>query len=239
MRSFGVLLAGGLGSRMKRAKLPKQFLELEGVPVIVLTLRRMAEVEEFDAIVIAIHPDWKEYLEELLGSSDIDRGRIVITEGGSERIDTIRNAMSCVEGHFDVGDGDVIVFHDAVRPFISPDVLRASIRAAAEHGGAVASYPAADTMYLSEDGKLVSSMPDRRKLYHGQAPDSFLFTRFKRALESLSAEERRAVTGTAQIGMLKGIPICLVPSDSSNMKITSDSDIAIATSIMKSEWTAG
>lgn len=232
-RAFCILLAGGTGSRMGGA-LPKQFLPLKGVPIIIRTLRRVLECRSFAAVVVAIHPEWEEDFRALLPQYAVDESRIVVVHGGAERHDSILNALKAARRHFDVTEADVVVVHDAVRPFVSRRVLDDSVAAAAEHGACVAACPAVDTMLVVRDGMVVE-VPKRSELYNGQAPDSARLLSLERAIESLSADERRAVTGTAQICVLKGIPVKAIKGDPDNIKITTPHDLEVGERIVESQ----
>ena len=230
---YGVVLAGGTGTRMKNGPMPKQFIKLSGVPTIILTIKRMLLVERFDVLIIAIHQSWVEYMNELIAEY-IDDPRIRVIPGGAERLDSIANAVNeaALQG---VGKDDVIVLHDAVRPFVPVKVLEDSIDGALAHDAVVAAVPAVDTMLWIEEGTIVSDMPDRSKLYHGQAPDSFRLEVLKRSLESLTDEDRKIITGTAQICMLKGIEIHTIPGDRNNIKLTTPEDLITAEGLLKEE----
>lgn len=234
MMKYGVILAGGIGKRMN-SSLPKQFIELDGIPIIIRSIRKLLEITEFDFIYIAIHPDWLEYLKKLLDLYQIEKTKIQITLGGNERIDTIENVVNTIINFHPLNESDVIVIHEAVRPFVSHEILRNSIIYAQKYGAVVAASPVTDTMLWVEEDDLVVSMPNRSKLYHGQAPDSFRLKLLKESLEKISSEERKNITGTAQICMICGIPIHIIPGDPKNIKITTESDLDIANSIIKRE----
>ena len=230
---YGVVLAGGTGTRMKNGPMPKQFIELGGVPTIILTITRMLLVERFDVLIIAIHQSWVEYLNDLI-ERFINDSRIVVIPGGAERLDSIANSVAEAAKR-GVSHDDVIVLHDAVRPFVPIKVLEDSIDGALEHDAVVAAVPAVDTMLWIEEGTIVSDMPDRSKLYHGQAPDSFRLEVLKHSLETLTDEDRKIITGTAQICMLKGIKIHTILGDRNNIKLTTPEDLITAEGLLKEE----
>lgn len=230
---YGVVLAGGTGTRMKNGPMPKQFIELGGVPTIILTIKRMLLVERFDVLIIAIHQSWVEYLNALI-ERFVNDSRIVVIPGGAERLDSIANSVAEAAKR-GVSHDDVIVLHDAVRPFVPIKVLEDSIDGALEHDAVVAAVPAVDTMLWIEEGTIVSDMPDRSKLYHGQAPDSFRLEVLKHSLETLTDEDRKIITGTAQICMLKGIKIHTILGDRNNIKLTTPEDLITAEGLLKEE----
>lgn len=234
---YGAILAGGVGSRVKMADRPKQFLELEGKPVIVYTLMNMLKVSRFDAIYIAVHREWMDFMEELVVKyipAD-QQGKVKLTYGGKERLDSIRNVTDAICAENPLGEQDVIVIHDAARPFVTEKILNDSIDCAMEHGAVVAALPASDTILHSQDGKAVSEIPNRSIVYHGQAPDSFNLKLFLDMQAALSEEQKKVITGTSQICTLNGVTLHMVEGDSVNFKITTDSDLLIAANMIKNK----
>ncbi len=231
--NFGAILAGGVGARMG-GNIPKQFIELMGKPIIVYTIEKMLEVKEFDFLYIGIHPDYKEYLKELLNTYGVSLEKIVIVNGGKERIDSVENVLNAICER-STNEDDVVVMHDGVRPFVSSEILLGSIKAARNFGVCVAVVPAVDTMYMLDEDGFINGFPDRKTIFNGQAPDSFKVKLLKEAIDSLTKEERKTITGTVQICAAKGYPIKTIKGDYKNMKITTTNDLAIAESILKTE----
>lgn len=233
MKAYCVILAGGSGTRMG-GNIPKQFLSIAGAPIITWTIRRVLECPRFKKVVVAIHPSWEDEFRRMVADAGIDEGKLLLTHGGKERHDSIANALAAIHAYSDVGEEDVVVIHDAVRPFVTVEILERSIGAASEYGACVATIPAIDTMLKVEDGVVVS-VPRRASLYHGQAPDSARILLLERALASLTQEERRTITGTAQILVVKGIPVKAIAGDPRNMKITTPADMELAERYLKEQ----
>jgi 2-C-methyl-D-erythritol 4-phosphate cytidylyltransferase len=220
---------------MQSATIPKQFLQLGDRPIIIWTIQKLVRSHAFDYIYIAIHPNWKNYLQELIENWKVDASSLTIIDGGKERLDSIENVIDAIYAEHPVETEDKILIHDAVRPFITRSIINDSLEALNQHPAVVAAIPATDTMLWIENGDQVDSMPDRSKLYNGQAPDSFRLPVLKKSLKELTPEQRRVITGTAQICLLNGIPIHTVPGDPVNIKLTSDSDMLIAEGLIKRE----
>lgn len=232
MKNIAVILAGGIGKRMGDVNLPKQFLEIGGIPIIILTLKNFINSKLFHKFYIAINPDWKEYLQELLFNYNLNFEFIIMVNGGKERNDSIENSLDLIKENENIKDDDIIVIHDAVRPFITTKLLTDAINETQKFGATVAITPVKDTMILSEKGIAVS-MPDRTKLFHGQAPDSFKFSIIYNALKSLTEDERKFITGTSQICASKNIPVHTFLGDERNIKITTIMDLFLANAIYK------
>lgn len=235
---YAAILAGGVGNRMHSATIPKQFLTLGDRPIIIWTIMKMMNSGAFNYLYIAIHPEWTDYLKELMEKWDIDTERIVVISGGDTRLKSIENVLDRIYQDRPVDSEDKIVIHDAVRPFISDRIIKDSLRALEHHSAVVAAVPATDTMLWIESGEQVGSMPDRNKLYHGQAPDSFRLAVLYRSIKGLTGAQREVITGTAQICLLNGIPIYTIPGDPLNIKLTNDSDMLIAEGLIQREMQA-
>lgn len=231
---YAAILAGGVGKRMA-GPVPKQFITLNGETIIVRTIRKILSSGLFDVLVIAIHQDWRTCLEELITQSGMDRAPIHITCGGKERLDSIQNTLTYIENAFSVQEEDDIVIFDAVRPFVPVSMMKSSLEALQQHKAVVAALPVVDTMLWIEKGDTVTDMPARSHLFHGQAPDSFKLTVLIKALNELTEDERAHITGTAQICMMKGIPIHTVPGDPRNIKITTPFDIQLGEMLCRME----
>lgn len=225
------ILAGGTGIRMGK-NIPKQFLDLCGKPIIIHTIQKILSMNCFDYVIIAIHQDYKDYLSTLLERFSISLTNIVLISGGVERIDSIENIVNCAQ-EIDNSEDNILVLHDAVRPFVSEKVIKDSIINAANYGACVAGVQAVDTMYEINNNAFISAFPKRKYLIYGQSPDSFKLGLLKKNLSSLSIEERNSITGTVQIFALKGSQVKVIDGDYNNIKITTEKDLYLAELILK------
>lgn len=234
---YGAILAGGVGRRIKKSTIPKQFILLDNRPVIAYTVENMLKVPRFDLIYIAVHKDWMDYMCQMLEDffSPEQRQKIRLTEGGKERLDSIRQVTNAIEQEHPVHEDDVIVIHDAARPFVTEQILNDSIDSATAFGAVVTALPASDTILHSVNGTEVSEIPDRSTVYHGQAPDSFNLKLFLDMQDNLTPEQKATITGTSQICTLNHVTLHMIPGDSINFKITTDSDLVMAENIIRSD----
>lgn len=234
--NYGVILASGKGTRMKTLSIPKQYYLIDNQPIFIYTLISMLEANVFDKVYLAIHEDYydmvKEYINKFVSSEYFDK--IVIVFGGKERIDTIHNVIKEISKN-EIGNDDVIVIHDAVRPFVTKKILEDSVVGAREYGAVVASMPAEDTMLISNDGKLIESIPNRSILFRGQAPDSFRLKTLIELEDKLNDDDKKIINGTSQICTLNNYPMHMIPGDAINFKITTDSDLEVAKNIILSK----
>lgn len=229
---YGAMLAGGSGTRVKSADIPKQFIEICGQPVIIHTLKNMLKVSRFDKIYIAARADYIDYLNEQVRANISEPARVRIIPGGKERMDSIHNVTAAIEADNGISDEDVIVIHDAVRPFVTEKILNDSIDSAAKYGACVCGLPCADTILHSVKGDVVDDIPTRSELFCGQAPDSFRLKKFIEMQENLTEEQKKTITGTSQICTLNNQPIYIIEGDAINFKITTDSDLLMVKTLL-------
>ncbi len=229
---YGAMLAGGSGTRVKSSVIPKQFIEVGGVPIIIHTLKNMLKVTRFDKIYIAAREDYIEYLVQQVEKNVDEPHRVRIIAGGKERMDSIHNVTAAIESENGITDDDVIVIHDAVRPFVTEKILNDSIDAAAKYGACVCGLPCADTILHSKKGDVVDDIPPRSELFSGQAPDSFNLRRFIQMEDNLTEEQKEKITGTSQICTMNNQPIYIIEGDAINFKITTDSDLLMVRTLL-------
>ena len=224
---YAAILAGGKGIRMG-GDLPKQYLTINGVPILVRTVRAFLRCGIVDGIVLCVPGDYMEYTSEVLNKYPDTRGKVNVIEGGSDRTGSMENAIRFFERSVEISGEDILITHDCVRPFVTDEMIFSSVNSAMLSGGATAAIPCVDTICISSDGKEIESVPDRSMLYSVQTPQTFLFRDFREILFSLTQEERRQVTDASAVFRLRGRKVVLSEGSPSNIKITHPSDIPLA-----------
>ena len=180
---FGAILAGGIGSRMGLTNMPKQFLELGDKPIIVHTLQKFLLNLKFDVIYLGVHENWTGYMEDLIERYIVDeenKKRIKVISGGTDRNSTIMNIVEDIEKTYTVTSEDIIVTHDAVRPFITSRILEENIEMSLKYGSCDTVIPAIDTIVVSENNEKIKEIPNRQYMYQGQTPQSFKILELKK-----------------------------------------------------------
>lgn len=228
---FAAVFAGGSGSRMGNIQLPKQYLMLGEKPVIVHTAEKFLQCEKICHTFILCPEERVEYTKELLDTF-IEGHNITVIPGGKTRNDTLLNSISYICENFETDEETVIVTHDAVRPFVTPEMIEKNIDAAKKFGACDTVVPATDTIVRSLDGEFISEIPVRAELYQGQTPQSFRLLELKRTVESLTEEETEILTDACKIYTVKGKPVALVEGAVTNMKITYKDDLILAKAIL-------
>ena len=226
MKVYGIILGAGDGKRMG-ISVPKQFLELCGRPVIAYTLEAFSIHPRIDAILVVTHPDYVQRTREIVDEHRISKVADVIP-GGSERYDS-----SCIAvTHLDYDPDDILIIHDAVRPFITHRIIDDCIDCTAEHGASDVAVKTTDTIAEVQQG-FVTGIPERGVLYNGQTPQSF---RHKVILDAHEQRIKEGFTGSTDdvtLALRAGYKVKLVEGDYENIKITTAADIELAETIVR------
>lgn len=229
---YAAVLAGGKGTRMGSTDVPKQFLELDGKPIIIHTVEKMLMCDRFEKVIIGINPDWKSYCEDLIEKHIGKNDRIIVCAGGSDRNGTLCNVIDVIKETNGLNDDDIIVTHDAVRPFVTKRIIEDNIEAALKFGACDTVVPATDTIVRSDDGNSISEIPERSRLYQGQTPQSFNIKLLMDSFNALTDEEKATLTDACKILVLKNHPVHLVNGEVLNFKITTISDYQLAKAML-------
>ena len=232
---YGAILAGGVGARMGGDK-PKQYLSIKDKPIIVYTIEKFFVEKDFDEVLVLCPPMWVEKTKDIIEKYiPAAAGKVTVIEGGEKRNDTIMNAIQHIEEQGNLDDDTVLVTHDSVRPFVSHRIIKDNIEALKSYDACDTVINATDTIVVSEDGSFISEIPERKKMYQGQTPQSFKAKKFKELYLSLSEEEKDILTDGAKIFVIKGEKVALVNGDTLNMKITYPYDLRVARSLVGEE----
>ena len=234
---YAAILAGGIGKRIERTSIPKQFISIAGTPTIILTIREFLKNKRFENIYVAVHKDWKNYLQKLLENSltTEEVNRIEIITGGRERLDSFTNVMDAIIAKQGLNDKDILICHDSVRPFVRQEMIDDCIDATLEDGLALTVIPTTDTIHVAHDDRFIDGTLDRNGLFNGQNPSGFNIKLLKNAIDSFTDEAKAEVTGTTQLMLKLGYKIRIVNGHTSNFKITTDNDLDVADRILRSK----
>ncbi len=230
---YAGILAGGIGSRMGNVPLPKQFLDLDGKPILIHTVEKFLLTTMFDEIFIATPQKWISHTKDILKNHHIDDERIKVIEGGSDRNETIMNIIKTIEAEKSITDEDVIVTHDAVRPFLTHRIIKENIEDVLKYGAVDTVIPATDTIIMSNDGDSINAIPIRNEMYQGQTPQSFNINLLKNSYNDLSSEDKKILTDACKILVVNNKKVKLVMGELYNIKITTPYDLKVANSIIK------
>lgn len=229
---FGVVLAGGKGTRMGNVEKPKQFMEIGAKPIIIHTIEKFVVNGTFEKVLVLSPKQWIKHTQDLVKKYITNSENVVVIEGGTTRNETIMNSISYIEQIGRLNDDTVIVTHDSVRPFVTHRILEENIKYAMEIGACDTVIPATDTIVESVDHNLISNIPDRSTMYQGQTPQSFKAVMLRNLYEGLTEEERDILTDACKILVIKGEKVHLVEGEVSNIKITYPYDMRVAEALL-------
>jgi 2-C-methyl-D-erythritol 4-phosphate cytidylyltransferase len=224
MQVFAILPAAGLGTRMAGPQ-PKQFLFLDGIPILIHSLRAFAAVPRITQIVVAVRKPEMERVEAQVAEYGFS-ARVQVVEGGDNRQESVAHALAALHADPD----DIVLVHDAVRPLIDAATIDRTIDAVEQHGAAIVGMPAVDTIKQVErtaHGALVSSTIPREFIVLAQTPQGFRFDLLQSAFAEATAD---GFVGTDEASVVEraGHPVAVVPGTAVNLKITQAGDLELA-----------
>ena len=204
---------------------PKQFLALDGVPILVHSLRAFAAVQRVTAIYVAVRKTEMERVEAQVAEYGF-AGRVQVVEGGDNRQESVAHALAALPAEPD----DIVLVHDAVRPLIDAATIERTIDAVAEHGAAIVGLPAVDTIKQVErtaHGALITSTIPREFVVLAQTPQGFRYGLLQRAFAEATAD---GFVGTDEASVVEraGLPVAVVHGSQVNLKITQPGDLELA-----------
>ncbi len=216
-----LIFAGGVGSRMKSENIPKQFLKVEGIPIIIRTIEHFEKHVKIDNIVVVCIESWIDELKRLLEEYNINKVTNVIP-GGNTGFQSIHGGL--LKASEIMKDDDIILICDGVRPMLSDNLISECIEDATQYGSAVPVTESIDSVLFSEDGKASSKNFDRKKMFITQAPQGYklnvIMDAHKRAeekgVESVSSADLLIELGE-EVHIFKGIR--------ENIKVTTPEDL--------------
>jgi 2-C-methyl-D-erythritol 4-phosphate cytidylyltransferase len=241
MKVVVIIPAAGLGTRMtspssarsKKAVPSKQFTELSGTPILIHTLRKFASSQQISEIFIALRKNelsgFRTRLEK--EGKDILQKRIQLVEGGEHRQQSVANALAAVSAAAD----DIVLVHDAVRPFVTEQIVVDVIEAAEKFGAAIAGMPAVDTVKQVERtaaGALITATILRERVVMAQTPQGFRYDVLKKAFDEATAD---GFMGTDEASLVErsGHEVAVVMGSPRNIKITTPADMELAEFFLK------
>lgn len=221
--NIAVIFAGGVGSRMNSKSLPKQFLSIHGKPIIIHTLEKFENNKRIDAIVIACVESWIEYLQRLIENYGITKVKRIVPGGSTGQL-SIYSGL-CAADELPDSSEAVVLIHDGVRPFITSKLIDDNIDSVNEHGSAITSVAAKETvLMLGKNGNEIASIPDRSATRLARAPQSFYLKDILGAHRKVMAEGLDNFIDSCSLMQYCGHNLYLVDGPMENIKITTPED---------------
>jgi 2-C-methyl-D-erythritol 4-phosphate cytidylyltransferase len=227
MKVSVILPAAGLGTRMGRS-VPekagtsrKQFMLLEGSPILLHTIRKFVSSPAVGEIVVALRAEDMEWVRDLLDRESFGKP-VRLVEGGDSRQESVENALATL------GPGtELVAVHDAVRPFIEHSVLEKVFREAEENGAAIVGIVPVDTVKQIHRNKIRQTIP-RERLILAQTPQVFRFDLLKQAFAKAREDGFAGTDESSLVERLEQVEVSVVPGSDRNIKITKPSDMDLA-----------
>ena len=221
--NIAVIFAGGSGVRMG-AGVPKQFLEINGKPIIVHTLQLFQFHSMIDKIYLSVLKDFIPYMEDLTEEYRLKKVARVLP-GGETAQDSIYNALKVAEA--ENPEDSIVLIHDGVRPFVSYDVISRNIEGVKQNGNAITCTSCYETILISGDGKQVEDVPFRKETFAAQAPQSFYLKDIIAAHDQVRKRPERYenMVDACTIIRSQGMEAHMVPGNRGNIKVTTPEDV--------------
>ena len=219
-KEYAVIVAGGKGTRI-RSTIPKQFLELQGLPILMHTLNAFYRYSRNITVILVLPEDDFSTWKKLCDTHNFDQPYI-LQKGGETRFQSVKNGLALIES-----DGLVAV-HDGVRPLVSEDIIAASFRLASVHQSAVAAVRLKESIRMTDQDN--TKAVDRSKFRLIQTPQTFQVSILKKAYE---IKEDSSLTDDASVVEKAGHIISLFEGSYENIKITTPEDLVIAEALLR------
>lgn len=235
MQVFAILPAAGLGTRMAGPQ-PKQFLALDGAPILIHSLRAFAAVSRVTGIYVAVRKQEMERVQDQIAEFGF-AARATVVEGGERRQESVANALAALPAQED----DIVLVHDAVRPLIDAATIERTIDAVAAHDAAIVGLPAVDTIKQVErtahDAIITATIP-REFIVQAQTPQGFRYGLLKNAFAEAEAD---GFIGTDEASLVEraGQSVFVVPGSQVNLKITQPGDLELAEFYLRQRGSRG
>jgi len=215
--NYVLLLAGGTGKRLGDDT-PKQYIKVKERPVIAYCLDTFASIGEIDGIWIVADSMWHDFVRPFAGKKFMG-----FSEPGRTRQLSIMNGLTDLREKVEESAA-VVLIHDAARPLVSVEMIRACLEMCKEHDGVMPALPMKDTVYLADDGK-ITSLLERSCVVAGQAPEAFRMEKYYEANLALMPDRIKEISGSSQPAVLAGMDVVTIPGDERNFKITTRADL--------------
>jgi 2-C-methyl-D-erythritol 4-phosphate cytidylyltransferase len=233
MRVAVILPAAGLGTRMAKSQPDavhsrKQFLVLEGSPILLHTIRKFARCTSVSEIVVALRGDDIGWFQELLDKETLAKPvRLVL--GGDSRQESVDHALAALEDTV-----DLVAVHDAVRPFVSLEQIEAVIAEAASCGAAILGVVPVDTVKRVSRHRIETTIP-RERLVLAQTPQVFRLSLLRKAFAQAMADSFTGTDEASLVERLENVDVHVVPGSDRNIKITKPTDLELAKAFLAEE----
>ena len=230
--NIALIFAGGTGQRMNSRTRPKQFLEMNGKPIIVHTLEHFCDHPEIDGIIVVCLKDWIDYLKDLTDKFQLKKIRWIVP-GGETGQESIRNGLYALDKDESVPKDSVVLIHDGVRPLINAELISRNISVTRQYGNAITVTPATETIIGINSDSEVGDIMDRNRCMLARAPQSFILQDIVAAHRRAQSEHLTNVIDSATLMTTYKTRLHIVEGPVENIKITTPADFYIFRAILE------
>ena len=234
--NYAIILAAGVGQRMRSAGLPKQFLKLMGKPIIVYTLEKFELSSDIDKVIIVCHGSYVDHMQNLIKTSQMEKVEKIVV-GGSDRQGSLKRGLDAIK---ELGgtDSDIVVIHDGVRPLVTSNTIHENIRVAKKYGCAITVHPVTESVVITNSE--TANMEDFKKradTYSLTAPQTFQLGKIMDAFDRIEDMEQgdMPLLDAAMVYAKTGGKAHLVKEQGANIKITTPEDFYFLKAILELE----
>lgn len=225
-----LIFAGGTGQRMNSRTKPKQFLEVHGKPIIVYTMEQFQQHPEIDAIVVVCLESWIPYCKDLIFCYQLNKVLAVVPGGDSGQSSIYQGLLQL---QATVPEDSIVLIHDGVRPLIQGETISACIQCVKEHGSAITTAPAIETITVGSSDGRVGEIVDRSRCQMAKAPQCFYLRDIIKAHNCARMEGRNDFIDSASIMRYYGYDLYSVVGGQENIKITTPNDYYMFRAILE------
>lgn len=229
---------GGTGSRLG-GQVPKQYLEVNGKPIIAYCMGTLLSREALDALWVVAEKEWHGLVRKWSAGHEVP---VFFSEPGRTRQLSVWNGLQGIKEWLDSAGAEAgtkkgmdvqgaeeaeqvtVLIHDAARPLVSARLIADCLAGCREHDGVMPALPVKDTMYYGQDGK-IESLLERSKVITGQAPEAFRFAKYYEANQRLLPDEILKINGSTEVAILAGMDVEYIVGEERNFKITTMADL--------------
>ncbi len=236
MKNLALIIAGGVGERTHQ-DIPKQFIHVHDVPVIIYTLEAFQNHPQIDAIEVVCLEGWHDVLRAYSKQFGITKLENIVN-GGETGQDSIRNGLYDLANRYHEDD-DIVLIHDAIRPMVSSNIISENIRVCREKGNAITVIPCTSVMLRTEDSVISTNQIPRENLKITQTPQTFFINELVSVHKKAIKREFAPAIASCALYVEMGMPVYLSVGSEKNIKITTSEDIEIFQSLLDSkrpEW---
>ena len=232
---YAGILAAGLGIRMHRQDMPKQFLPLGSKPIIIHTLEQFFINSAVDRIIVIAPENWIPYTEDLIKRHNLAGKDYTVISGGANKAVSISMSAMHIQKTWGVSNKDILVAHDAIRPFITQRLIDENIKTAQKHGAANTAIVMNDTIMVSKDGKNVHEISPFGQMFAEQTPQTYSLPKLMHMFSTAAASGilLEHDPELPRLWLRLGETLPMVKGEYFNMKIINPYDLEVANALLK------